>query len=97
MSAASVPPFCFLDEHMRALTCMCAQTAPCGSMLPALKLGFVQPSLHLKEFAKAEMLLDAEVQLKQNTGLGILVQAKQEASGQKGLVICRYVVRIIHH
>ena len=76
---------------------MCAQTARCGSMLPTLKLGFVQPSLHLKEFAKAEMLLDAEVQLKQNNGLGILVQAKQEASGQKGLVICRYGVRIIHH
>lgn len=64
VSAASVPPFCFPDEHIRALACMCAQTARCGSVLPALKLRFVQPSLHLKEFAKVEILLDAEMLLK---------------------------------
>lgn len=29
VSAASVPSFCFPDEHMRALTCICAQTTCC--------------------------------------------------------------------
>lgn len=76
---------------------MCAQTARCGSALPASKLGFVQPSLHLKEFAEDEMIPDAEMQLKQNIGLGLLVPAKQEASGQKGLGSCRNMVRIIPH
>lgn len=39
------------------------------------------------------MLLDAEVQLKQNTQLGILVESKQEESDRDGLA-CRYMASI---
>lgn len=38
--AASVPSFCFPDEHMHALTCVCAQTTRCG-----IREGFLHSDL----------------------------------------------------